>query len=63
MRLTHSHELHAVVQRRLPAKQKQEVFFLWQHHGGQLEEEELHLVILLLYDTLDLLGWLIYTNT
>lgn len=37
----HPHELHAVVQRRLSAKQKQEVFFLRQHHGGQLEEEEL----------------------
>lgn len=38
----HPHELHAVVQRRLSAKQKQEVLLLRQQHGGQLEKEHLH---------------------
>lgn len=32
----HPHELHAVVQRRLSAEQKQEVLLLRQHHSGQL---------------------------
>ena len=39
----HPHELHAVVQRRLSAEQKQEVLLLRQHHGGQLEEKKRYL--------------------
>lgn len=39
----HPHELHAVVQRRLSAEQKQEVLLLRQHHGGKLEEKRRYL--------------------
>lgn len=39
---SHPHELHAVVQRRLSAKQKQEVLVLRQHHGGQLGKQRSH---------------------